>query len=104
MNAKTPDNRFVFMVRNMSAWDAAALINEKHADEYMLGKLMSDRPGHEVELHQDAAEPGDPVSPVIESATVSGSHFYVEFAFEGTPVRMTVPVMTTIEIGWLERQ
>lgn len=99
-----PDRRFAFMVADLSAWDAAELIKANPEREYMLGKLYSRTPGHETEFRQDAPEPGDPVSPVIESVEISPSHMYVTFRFVDTAVYMTVPVMSTIEIGWLEAQ
>lgn len=104
MEHTAPERRFAFMVKDMSAWDAAVLVQENPKVEYMLGKIESGHTGHETALHQDAPEPGDPVSPVIESAEVSISHMYATFRFVDTVVYLTIPVMSTIEIGWLEVQ
>jgi hypothetical protein len=93
---------FAFMVRSLSVWDAIDLINNNPEVDYQLGQIYQNS-DHNIEFGLVDAEPGDPVSPVIESAEESVSHMYATFRFAGTPVYMTIPVMATIELGWLER-
>lgn len=103
---------FAFMTQSVSAYDAYHMIQDagRQAREYQLAKASSGNPNHEIELHTDSWEQdvapiaGDPVSPLIESAELSQSGFYVTIRFKDTPVYLTVPSTTTITLGWLERQ
>lgn len=103
---------FAFMTQAVSAYDAYHMIQDatRQAREYQLAKASSGDPNHEIEFHlgewEDEVAPiaGDPVSPVIVSAELAPSGFYVTINFKDTPVYMTVPATTTITLGWLERQ
>lgn len=99
---------FNFMTASMSAYDAANWIRNAHLDgrEYQLCRAADGDPHHEIEfrLDSEAFLPGEPISPLIKSAELSPSKFYVEFRFDETPVYMTIPATSTVTLGWLERE
>ena len=104
---------FDYMTMSMSAYDAARLISDKldaRAGDFQLARAADGDPHHEIEFHMDYGDPedvawvpGNPVSPLIVSATLSASKFYVEFRFKDTPVYMTIAATSTVTVGWLER-
>lgn len=93
--------QFEFVQKAMSAYDAYALLQDDPETAYQFAVAASNDPHHEIELHLEDPEPGEPTSPVIRQVTLSPSGMYVEFKFADTPVYMTIPAMSTVTLGWL---
>jgi hypothetical protein len=104
--------QFNFMTQSVSAYDAYHMIRDaaRQRREYQLAKAGGADPNHEIQFHigewetELAPVHGDPVSPVIVSAELADSGFYVEIHFKDWPVYLTVPSTSTVTLGWLERQ
>lgn len=92
---------FEFVQKSMSAYDAYALLMDDPETAYQFAVAASESPQHELQVHLDNAEPGDPTSPVIREVSLSPSGLYIDFRFADTPVYVTIPAMSTVTLGWL---